>query len=583
MKRQSTTAIGGVKVKKYSIYSMQAVSIQLEAVPLDPPIHSLPPEILSEIFLLTTGKLYSMFNPHLSGPWRLARVCHRWRDTAAGLPALWSSFMLDWPTRRQADIGARLLQEALQRTGQRRLSMTIQNAKDFPDVIMETLVQHSSQWGYVNLLGPPSDQLTQLLLTHNPRFPLLTTLSIQCSKGNIATLLGMFRDAPNLRYLYYDLDPEGFSPGAIHFPWSRITDLTMPVIHYGRVEQCVEVLRLCPSLEHLEEGCLFPCLMGTEIDPIPLTLRKLRSLSVGSSQLLPYIICPVLERLSLNIVGGVSFSPSNFSQFILHSCSRLQSLRLGPLEKDISDPGQLLSCMPQLRELLLNFRGPYREIFTGKISLEGRDEDIVSIIDKRWNVPQESRQLRQVLIYCDVVGFTEDAVARATQNRTLSCIERLELFKMDGLDVSINARQFVGMFLKNYGCVKLLTGSAQAGMSCSLQSQWWKLFETGLSPTSDVWTSSRWKGWIYTSVLLGAFVFNPSLTGGTAFPGAVVANHIFLRKASQILPEFHIIITPEDMAGNINLRRMVPVDNDEGHPEQRKGQRSLMTALVTKS
>lgn len=467
----------GIKAKKYSMYSMQAVSTQLEAEPLDPPIHSLPPEILSEIFLLATGKLYSMFSPHLSGPWRLARVCHRWRDTAAGLPALWSSFMLDWRTRRQADIGARLLQEALQQTGQRRLSMTIQKPKYFPDVIIETLVQHSSQWGYVNLLGPPSDQWTQLSLIYNPRFPLLTMLSIQCSKDDIATLLGMFRDAPNLRYLRYDLDsspldPEGFSPGAIHFPWSRITDLTMPIIRYGRVEQCVEILRLCLSLEHLEEGCLLPCLMGTEIDPIPLTLWKLRSLSVGSSQLLPYIICPVLERLSLDIVGGVSFSPSDLSQFFLRSGGQLRSLRLGPLEKDVSDPGQLLSRMPQLRELLLNFRSPYREvdltriltsihsqdlgvmipklsvfvlnvdqIFTGKMSLEGRDEDIVSIIDKRWNVPQDSRRLRHVLIYCGVVGFTEDAVAQATQSRILSCIERLELFKMQGLDVSINARQ----------------------------------------------------------------------------------------------------------------------------------------------
>ncbi len=447
---------------------MRAVSTEPEVEPIDPPIHSLPPEILSEIFLLAIGNLYDIFRPLCMGPWLLVRVCRRWRDVAWGHSALWSSFMVRWPRQEQEDTGARLLKETLQRTGHNRLFMVIWIREPFPDVIIETLVQHSSQWGTVHLIEHPSTQWARLS-ERNTHFPSLKSLIVDYpSSADLAIILGMFKDAPNLRSLYLDLNDTplaDFDPEAIPFPWSHITDLNMPIM--CRVELSVKILRLCSNLETLEESCdIRHFEIGTE-KPSPLMVQKFRSLDVSSSQLLPYIICPALEHLSLAILDGIPFSTKDLSQFHVHSGSQLQSLQIGLLKQDIADPGQLFLCMPQLRKLVLNNRSwdnshenmakiltsIYSQdlglvlprlsvlevyanaIFTG-IS-ERCDEALVGIIDQRWNVPRESRvtQLHQVRIYCksDVMRFTEYAP-------TLSRIERLKSFKMEGLDISISGK-----------------------------------------------------------------------------------------------------------------------------------------------
>ncbi|KAK0442203.1 hypothetical protein EV421DRAFT_600493 [Armillaria borealis] len=338
----------------------------------------------------------------------------------------------------------------------------------FPDVIIETLLQHSSQWGTAHLIEHPSPQWARLS-ERNTHFPSLKSLVVNYpSSADLAIILGMFKDAPNLRSLYLDLNDTPiacFDPEAIPFPWSHITDLNMPIM--CRVELSVKILRLCSNLETLEENC---DIRRIEIDtekPSPLTLQNFRSLDVSSSQLLPYIICPALEHLSFALLDGIPFSTKDLSQFLVHSGSQLQSFQIGLLEQDIADPGQLFLCMPQLRKLVLNNRSwdnshenttniltsIYSQdlgvvlprlsvlevhgnaIFTG--TSNRCNEVLVGIIDQRWNVPRELRvtQLHQVRIYCksDAKWFTEHAP-------TLSRIERLKAFKMEGLDISISSK-----------------------------------------------------------------------------------------------------------------------------------------------
>ncbi|SJL11565.1 uncharacterized protein ARMOST_14970 [Armillaria ostoyae] len=448
--------------------------------PSDPPIESLPPEILCEIFLLAIKRPYKIFGDQYQGPWLPARVCRRWRDIAWGCPALWSSIMVYWPEPGKADAGKKLLLDALQRTGRSGISITILLSLDFPDTIIEGLVQHSSQWRDVHLPTLPSSTWTQLAQPHLPplHLPSLRSLAIgrQPSVDELSAILDMFKDMPTLRsfqFHTYRAPSSDFDPSKIQVPWWQLTHLVMSL---GPTRECsvdasIKVLRLCSSLETLREETMLKDGPGTT----PVTLGRLRSLSVRSLQLLHHLVCPVLEDLSILPRYDVPFSISTLSQFVTHSECRLLSLDIW-LSRKLAEPRKLLLCVPHLCKLVLRmdcydtttngaeilkcldlddtsmtlpnlniFDLKVPEIFTGEPLYEEVDELLVRIIDRRWNVPQESpvSQLRQVRIRCTLAGIgeaidVEDQGDRAARNhRTLSRIDRLKSFKKEGLDISI--------------------------------------------------------------------------------------------------------------------------------------------------
>ena len=58
----------------------------------DSPIHCLPQELLSDIFLLCD---HTSDTSPTSFAWTVAHVCSRWRQTAFNTPRLWSTIILD--------------------------------------------------------------------------------------------------------------------------------------------------------------------------------------------------------------------------------------------------------------------------------------------------------------------------------------------------------------------------------------------------------------------------------------------------------------------------------------------------------
>ncbi|KAK0442232.1 hypothetical protein EV421DRAFT_1810115 [Armillaria borealis] len=473
MKMQRTMTITDGNDTDTFIPCLQGVSMEPEAVQI-PPVHSLPPEILSKIFLLTVSGSYSILESLHDGPWLLGRVCRRWRDISQTYPALWSSFVLaNWELELAGEIGPRMFREALRRTKQNGLSMTIWIYHIFPDTIIETLMQHSRQWEDICLLGGPSSQWTRSLLDFpQVDFPSLRSLSMryQDSMDDLATILGMFRNAPNLRSLGFDFDVKmpPFGMSTIPFPWPHITHLTMSFAKFSRVELIVALLCLCPSLQMLTERTVLHC--DSEVATIaPLTFLKLRSLGLEYSHfLLSSLTCPVLEYLSFTMPHADHPSPNlTISQFFARSGSQLQTLTLR-ISQDTLDPDQFFSYIPRLRKLVLlladseNDSDPARflkglsgergvmlpslsvlelsanKLFTDDIRLEGRNELLVSIIEKRWNVPRDPRLTR----LSHVRVRTWNPITRvgghvALTPKASSCVDRLKSFKVEGLDISI--------------------------------------------------------------------------------------------------------------------------------------------------
>ncbi|KAK0441748.1 uncharacterized protein EV420DRAFT_1084639 [Desarmillaria tabescens] len=443
-----------------------------------PPIESLPPEILSEIFLLVIERPYRIFGHLYRGPQLLVRVCRLWRDIAQNCPALWSSFMVHWPENRQEVVGAKLLLDTLQQTGRRGLTMTIFLSDDFPSSIFKALVQHSSQWEDVHLPTLPRTQSAPQNLPplHLPSLKSLV-LGRQHSVEDLITKLSMFKIAPNLRsvvFHFHNTPSSDFDPSVIQAPWWQLTRLSMSLGLTGdsSMEASIEVLRLCPNLETLrEETILNPDSGNTTV-----TLRKLRSFSVKSPQLLNYLDYPVLEHLSILPRYDIPLSVPTLSQLARSGC-RLHSLHIW-LMCQLEHPKDLFSCMPHLCKLhldmeyygtdtleLLECLGlddmnstlpnlnvlelKVQELFTGEALSEEIGELLVRIIDERRIIPRGSQvpQLRQVCIRCckagvEGVGGKEELGDQTARNlRALSNIDCLKAFKAEGLDLSIIVEQ----------------------------------------------------------------------------------------------------------------------------------------------
>ncbi len=364
------------------------------------------------------------------------------------------------------------LREALQRTRDSGLNMALWIRDTFPAAIIETLMQHSRQWEDVSLLFTSSRQWTQFIL-HSPplQFPLLRSLSLcyQRSQDDLVATLGLFTNAPSLRSLKFNIKIPPFDMSMIPFPWSHITHLTMSFANFSHIELIVTLLQLCPSLEELTDWTLL--LGGRDPDVVivaSLTLSKLRSLSLSSYLLLKDLTCPELEYLSFTRPHAEYPSLNlTITQFIARSGSRLQSLELW-LPQNALGPDKLFSYIPQLRKLVLhladsdNDSDPARflkglsgergvmlqslsvlelsamNLFTDDIRLEGRDELLVRIIERRWNVPRDSQvtRLSHVRVRArNPITRVGDQVVPAPM--VLSRTDRLKSFKAEGLDISI--------------------------------------------------------------------------------------------------------------------------------------------------
>ncbi|KAK0231977.1 hypothetical protein EDD85DRAFT_845925 [Armillaria nabsnona] len=278
--------------------------------PPSPLIHSLPPEILSEIFLLAIkdSDPYNILDLLADGPRLLEKVCLRWYDIVWGCAALWSTFKVD-EAPRPKEIGPKLLLDALQRTGQSELSFTIHLSNTPRPIAMESLVQHSMRWKEVSLRHCQLASWNIFPNRHYSRAVCVPSLKSLTVKGQgLHHILAMFRDAPNLTSLHLRILDEPiqfFGLGSIQVRrWSQIKHLSMLwYLPEYSAEPILDFLWSCPGLETLEEKT--PSLPDFEAGFTPLTLSRLRLFSVWSPQLLHYLDCPVLQTLELTLSADV--------------------------------------------------------------------------------------------------------------------------------------------------------------------------------------------------------------------------------------------------------------------------------------
>ncbi|KAK1215003.1 hypothetical protein PQX77_022414 [Marasmius sp. AFHP31] len=211
------------------------------------PIHKLPPELLTRIFLLSVDKsdvhdyasllvqLPSSLNPS-QHPWALSQVCQSWRKLALSSPTLWSflSFALSYPGA--GDPPAEFIysqcfrmQLQLSRCGEHPVDVVTSNPYPISstmELFLLPLCFHSPKWRHLRI-DLDSQRLLPRMASITGRLQSLASLHIRFI-GPVSSDFDCFQLAPQLEMLVLSVDPsiadvELADLSRLRLPYRRIT------------------------------------------------------------------------------------------------------------------------------------------------------------------------------------------------------------------------------------------------------------------------------------------------------------------------------------------------------------------------
>ncbi|KAJ7466064.1 hypothetical protein FB451DRAFT_1138144 [Mycena latifolia] len=261
------------------------------------PILTLPPEIISEIFI------HSVDNPFFHDvhiPLRLASVCRAWRAIALSTCALWAHFDVtsNYSWGPNAGNLPELLQSWLPRARSvplgLRLEVPTRLSSESQDEILSILSKYSAQWSSLDLKSPKPI----VFPSGSGRTPLSSlqkiAIEVQRWPSGAPECITAFLDAPQLRKAHLTR----LSLAQISLPWIQLANLEL----FGQsLAQCLDILEQTPNLESLTfaVGPSFGAPTPTPSFRTMPCLRIIKFLSDSDSTLLDYLTLPALERLNL--------------------------------------------------------------------------------------------------------------------------------------------------------------------------------------------------------------------------------------------------------------------------------------------
>ncbi|KAJ7890259.1 hypothetical protein B0H13DRAFT_1719999 [Mycena leptocephala] len=212
------------------------------------PVLTLPPEIVSEIFVNFLPS-YPDCPPHfgLFSPLLLCRICQQWRKIAISTPALWRAIPIDIIPQDDSKTLSKkleLLETWLKRSGSCPLSLKLtQIMYPTPQHLVPQLLQaamaHCQRWEHVAILMP----FEQLHLIEG-EMPLLKHLTFGPSNfphGDPDTVT-LFDQAPQLTRVIL---ANFFLKSAMSLPWAQLTHITARCLYEY---ECTAIIRDAPRL-----------------------------------------------------------------------------------------------------------------------------------------------------------------------------------------------------------------------------------------------------------------------------------------------------------------------------------------------
>ncbi|KAJ7905067.1 hypothetical protein B0H13DRAFT_1620261 [Mycena leptocephala] len=332
------------------------------------PVLTLPPEVVSEIFIHCLCDTRA--RPNIAeAPLLLCNICRTWRDVAIVTPALWSSLQLAFKFSLFGSNFIDLVDLWLSRTGSHPLSLslfydeyTVTKRREQLNQLVKLLLRHSHQWADIELRLPDAAEFRQF----KGHFPALWTLSVAHSIKPSTPPVASFTDAPRLTNAQLSF---GCALNPIVLPWTQLAVLKCDALYVG---DCFRLLRETTQIVelsvYLREG-------GPQMPLSPfLSLPTLRFLHLLREEchmdLLQHLTLPALETLS------ISFETHDIPRFFSFLSRSTCSLRRIIFDAWPFDQIQLTKCleaMPSLQELKL-WRPQY---FTDSFLLQLADHTLL--------------------------------------------------------------------------------------------------------------------------------------------------------------------------------------------------------------
>ena len=329
----------------------------------DPFVLAFPPEISSQIFLLSMEKwddqpynlnIRYMILRKLPTPFLLGAVCRGWRQLARSTPQLWTtfSFTLAKPTNI---ILLHAVRDWLQLSGSLPLAIWTfydwsirRDSQEICLPVIDTVNQHSGRWRKVVLHNIPPPYLNQFYGASPPSS--LYDLEVTNSRRMIDTPdFRMNSKASPANLIIYDI---GLSANSIG--WSNLISLVM---EDSTVEKCMEVIQRAPLLE----SCTLLEFISTTCS-IPKTVFRhmhLRTLDIlwvpdeSFINLIDALECPFLEKFSFHSDIN-NMMVDSWISFFKRSGSHLKELKLHGLcnfHLTVQDFKKLYNAVPYLQHL----------------------------------------------------------------------------------------------------------------------------------------------------------------------------------------------------------------------------------------
>ncbi|KAL6301329.1 hypothetical protein BKA93DRAFT_466049 [Sparassis latifolia] len=341
------------------------------------PIHRLPVELLTEIFLdLTYSYPHYWSGAYVSlgtAPLLLCRVCSLWRRVALRTPALWCCFSLTYASSFFPFIGPKLMQHWLQCSGSLPLRFTFAWYQDYrpanhisDDVIVEMFrifAEYITRWEEVTI--STHTPLSQLAQPSSPA-PLLRVLRLEGPEvGRVMPL--PFTSAPQLRSLRWFFSERISGPlqSIRGVPWAQLTELQLD--NALSLYQCFKLLRMCPALVQC-------CLLVSNADHnnfpenLRITHSTLRDFAItvftDTSPLLQSLVLPALQKFEVEnhldyLHSVLVLTPSiqgEMMALLSRSACILKTLRMTNMTLTSAE---LIDCLTQTGAELEEFRLAY--------------------------------------------------------------------------------------------------------------------------------------------------------------------------------------------------------------------------------
>ena len=326
----------------------------------DPFIHKLPSELASNIFELSLPIREIHSEPVqklLLRTLKLGAVCRRWRQLAWSTPDLWAILFLNiGPSSPLLESLPGLIEDWLERSGALPLTIFFHQHDGYSERssayefaikrIIAAMNLHSSRWR--NLYLDVAADIPGRLSGSKHRNQLFR-LDLAINGGRSKTQNFTMKSKPFPAHLTL----RNLSPTSINIGWDNVT---RAAVYSLTANECVEILRRAPALEHLCASIKHsddPTVNGDAFTVHP-RIRSLNLLDKAKKFLL-VISVPSLEEWT-HCSTGVRLPVSAMVSLLKRSGCSLKILNLQQISSNSNNLSVLFQAMPSLERLQIHFR-----------------------------------------------------------------------------------------------------------------------------------------------------------------------------------------------------------------------------------